>query len=109
MKKYLFLCVLFLSPLSFAQKFECNFDNYSFDNTSVNVAKDCSISIIPKSGMKNEKRKRSYTFTIDGLFMIFVNTNDNNTITSNTFSLRPKIKFENRLEYSFDESLHILT
>lgn len=117
MKKYLFFFFGLLAPLVFADesgKFECNIEkNYNFENVTIDVRDNCSLSVDPAWGMETEGRKRSYTFTKDGYFMVFLSTKDDERLSrstgSNSYHLRSETKLENTLEYNFNESLHLLT
>lgn len=116
MKNFIFAFILSFSGLSLAeetQKFECDFKTYNFENVDVQITPKCSISVNPGWGMEIQGRKRSYTFSEDGFLMVYVSTQDsprNSQRTgSNSYFLRPATLEENKLEYSFDKDIHVLT
>src|SRR5690606_12003878 len=118
MKKYTFtLLTFFFLTSAFGSeshgKLECNYKNYKFDNIVINMTPDCSVSVGPDWGFEIDGRKRSYTFTSSGYFMIFLSTKDSDRLSrstgSNSYHLIPEKAEENVLEYNYDTSLNLLT
>lgn len=116
MKKLFFATALVFTSLVHSQetqKFECNFKNYTFENVEIQVTPNCSISVSPGWGMEIQGRKRSYTFAQNGFLMVFVSTKDSERLSqstgSNSYFLRPSVRYQNTLEYDFDENIHVVT
>lgn len=118
MKKYAFtLLTFFFFNNAFASeiqgKFECDYKNYQFENIVINMTPDCSVSIGPDWGLETDGRKRSYTFTSAGYFMIFLSTKDSEKLSlstgSNSYHLVPEKSQEEVLQYNYDQDLNLLT